>query len=497
MTRSLLATCLLLAITLFANAQTKSIQPAAYLNYHLGWDGTSSLLKVSLDYTPATKDSTVFIYGDLKFGGQKEIFKVLQNIETTDKIKLTPTERKITVYHTDGGPKKISYTINGQLVGNPKRATLDELFRPLITPNLLYLVPQFFMINPVGHPAAAATIQWDSFPPGLPYFISTAAGTAPNVKQSIPLNKQQDVLILMGADLIIDTYKVHGIPYYAITSKADTLNNLKADLEPFFKDYFPGLRNFWKDDNAPYYYISVLPLLSIDKPWATGYSQKHGFVMRYSGKFDNNKKRVLAHETSHAWIGNSMQIGNDEFDNQWFGEGFNDYVTMINLVSSGIQDKAAFLDYVNNDNLLAHYSSKVKNAPNDSIAAKFWVDKNYQTLPYKRGFIYAFYFDNQIRLASGGKRSIRDFLLALFKINQQIHTANPTANLTLNDYIKTASRFIPEKKVRHQLQTNLIAGNALDFKKIKLISGFKIDYRDSIPVLMISRTTNLRKIYSK
>jgi predicted metalloprotease with PDZ domain len=495
MTRFLPVIYLLCSISLFAKAQNKNTAPP--LAYHLGWDGKSAILQVSLDYAPANKDSTVFIYGDLNFGGQKEIFNVLQNINTKDKIKLTPRERKITVYHTGAGPTKISYTVNGQLVGNPKRATVDELFRPLITPNILYLVPQFFMINPVGHPASEASIQWDTFPAGLPYFMSTAAGAGPAVKQTITLKQEQDVLMLMGANLVINTYKVHGIPYYSITSKSDTINNLKAELKPFFELYFPGLRDFWKDNEAPYYYISVLPLLSIDKPWATGYSQKHGFVMRYSGKFDDDKKRVLAHETSHSWIGNNMQIGNDEFDNQWFGEGFNDYVTMINLVKSGIQDKAAFLGYMNKNNLYDHYSSQVKNAPNDSIAAKFWIDKNYQTLPYKRGFIYAFYFDNQIRLASGGKLSIRDFLLTLFKRNRQIHAANPAANLTLDDYIAAASKFIPEKQVRNEIQTYLIKGKPLDFKTIRLIDGFKMNYHDSIPVLSIGKTINLKKIYAQ
>ncbi|HWB26174.1 MAG TPA: hypothetical protein VG738_11875 [Chitinophagaceae bacterium] len=493
--RVILTTILLIGMSFFSSARNRQDTLSPQLSYHLRWDGKSTVLNVTLYYSPANKDSTVFVYGDPNFGGQNEIFKVLQHIESSDKIKLSPAERKITVYHTGPGLKQISYTVNGQLVGNPKRATVDELFRPLITPNILYLVPQFFMLNPQGRHAGSAIIQWDSFPQGIPYFISTAAGASPSEKQNIALNRQQDVLMLMGPALVIKTYKVHGIPYYAITSKADTINDLSKQLAPFFKYYFPGLRNFWRDDSAPYYYISILPLLSIDKPWATGYSQKHGFVMRYSGTFDDNKKRVLAHETSHAWIGNNMQVGDDEFNNQWFGEGFNDYVMLINLAASGIQDKTAFLDYINKDNLLAHYSSSVKDAPNDSIAAKFWADKRYQTLPYKRGFIYAFYFDNQVRLASGGHKTIRDFLLALFKRNQQIHAANPLANLTLNDYIAAASMFIPAEQVKHETGTYLLQGKPLDFRNIKLIKGFTMEYKDSIPVLSIDKSVHLKKIY--
>lgn len=108
MSRFLLSAWLLLCHLVLLHAKDKSSLPPAFLIYHLGWDGKSSILKVSLEYTPATRDSTVFIYGNPNFGGQKEIFRVLQNIDSKDKIILTPGERKITVYHTETGIKKIS-----------------------------------------------------------------------------------------------------------------------------------------------------------------------------------------------------------------------------------------------------------------------------------------------------------------------------------------------------------------------------------------------------
>ena len=218
--------------------------------------------------------------------------------------------------------------------------------------------------------------------------------------------------------------------------------------------------------------------------------------MKYSGKFDDNKKRVLAHETSHSWIGNGMQIGNDEFDNQWFGEGFNDYVMLINMVKSGISGKDSFLSYVNKDNLLAHYSSPAKSVPNDSIAAKFWTDKNYQVLPYKRGFIYAFYLDNQIRLASDGKQSIRDFLLVLLKRNKEIKAVNPGANLTPDDFIKSVAGFLPEKQVRQEVETYMLKGTPLNFREIKLIDGLNINYHGNIPVLSIRGGIDIEKALS-
>ena len=491
---------ILAALTSFVNlyAGPRENKPAALLEYHLSWDGKSSILRVSLEYTAASKDSTVFIYGEPNIGGQTEIFKVLGNIKAgaADRFTLDPKKRKITVFHNGAGTKKISYEINGQVVGNPKRATVDELFRPLITSKILYLVPHFFMINPIDQHAEMVSIQWDSFPPDLPYFISTAAESRASQKQTIAVAKKDDILMLMGSDLVINRYHVHGIPYYSITSKSDTINDLKAELDPFFTRYFPDLRDFWKDDQAPYYYLCILPLLSMDKPWATGFGWGHGFIMKYSGKFDDDKKKVLAHETSHAWIGMGMRIGNDEFDNQWFGEGFNDYAMLINLVKSDILDKTAFLAHVNKENLSAHYTSPVKAAPNDSIAAKFWTDRNYQVLPYKRGFIYAFYLDQQIRMSSGGRESIRDLLLQLFHRNQKLRTVDPNAKLTLEDFINAASAYLPAQQVRQEVENYMLKGTPIDFRKVKLSRGFKIHYQDSIPVLDIDYKIDFKKAVS-
>lgn len=495
--RVIILLCFVSGVT-YAHANYHKNDPNARLNYHLSWDGSSSILKVLLEYTASSKDSTVFTYGEPNIGGQTEIFKVLENIKClgSDRLTLNPKERKITIYHSEGGLKKISYEINGKLVGNPKRATLDELFRPLISPQILYLVPHFFTLNPVIQHAENFKIQWDSFPPNLPYFISTDAESSPSKTQTIAVNKRDEVLILMGSDLLINKYKVHGIPYYSILSKQDTLNNMKLELEPFFNHYFPDLRDFWQDDKASYYYLCILPLLSIDKPWATGFGWGQGFIMKYSGKFNDDKKKVLAHETSHSWIGMNMQIGANEFDNQWFGEGFNDYIMLLNLVKSDILDQKAFLTHVNKENFAPHYGGPVKNVPNDSIAARFWTDRNYQTLPYKRGFIYAFYMDNQIRLNAKGTKSIRDFLLALAEKNREIKAAKPQVSLTIDDFVKCASPFIPAKEVKKQINTYMLQGKPIDFKGIKLIDAFKIDYQDSIPVLRIKDNTDLRRVFT-
>jgi len=235
----LFLTYIILVFIPFTGLNTRTIHHILNnnLEYHLRWDGKSTILKVSLEYTPVTKDSTVFIYGSESFGGQKDIFKVVQNIkcDASDSIKITPKERRITVfYHSDEQPKRINYEINGQLVSNSGRAIYDELFRPVITGKTMYMVSCFFMMNPVKQKVSSFSIQWDSFPEHVPYFISTDPETSPLKKQTIAISKKEEILIVTGTDLLINKYDVHGIPYYSITSKRDTVNNLKAKLEPFF-----------------------------------------------------------------------------------------------------------------------------------------------------------------------------------------------------------------------------------------------------------------------
>jgi len=499
MDKAFLALGILISMPLaFLHAKIITHTPTDKLEYHLSWDGNSTVLKVSLDYTPFNKDSTVFTYGSENFGGQTDIFKVIQNINcnSSDRIKITAKERKITIYHSDDTPKSINYEINGQLVNNPKRAIYDQLFRPVIAKKTLYMVSSFFMLNPVIQKASAFSIQWDSFPANMSYFISTAPRTSPLIKQTLAISKKEDLLLLMGQDLLITSYNVHGIPYYSITSKKDTINNLPAELEPFFKSYFPDLRDFWQDDQAPFYYICALPLFTSNKSMTGGFGCGNGFMMKYAGKFDEWNKKVIAHETAHTWIGQGMVIGNSNFDHQWFGEGFDDYVTILNLVKSGLIDKSGFLNYLNKNVFLKHYTSPVKEAVNDSISPNYWKNDNYQKLPYTRGFIYAFYLDNQIRINSGGTRTIRDFLLALFKKNREIKSTDSTTNLSLNDFITTAANFLPTEHVDQEIDNYIIQGRPLDYRKVKLISDFKIDYDGEVPVLKINGRTDLQKVFS-
>ncbi|MFZ4105386.1 hypothetical protein [Flavobacterium sp.] len=476
--------------TLFAFGQNNK------QDYHLNWDGKSSKLKVQLDYTNATKDSTVFEYGNLSFGGQLDIFKVVKNIhcDISDKLKVDEKDRKITIYHKGSAKKKLTYEIDGQQPDDKKPSIFTELFRPVITNGFLSIVNDFFMMNMNEVTDASISVVWDKYPKSFTYFNSINPGAKPSNKESITQEHLGRRLFVMGENIAVTKYDVLGIPYYSIVSNEESYKVLKISFPPFFKDFFPSIRTFWQDYKAPFYFVAVLPLQYAGKTKAGGFGMDNGFMMKYLGDFDSWERVVVAHETSHYWIGGKLQLGKDSFENQWFGEGFNDYVTMINLAKSKVFSSTEFVEYLNGHNFKEHYTSAVKDSSNASIAKNYWTDyKNFGQLPYRRGLIYAFYLDNQIRLATGGKFTLRDFLLDVFHLRQ---TKKEEENITLNDFIELGSKYIPREQLKNEIETYMIQGKPIDFKLVKLIPEFQLYFKDDIPQVKITNEIDLETIYN-
>lgn len=482
---------LFLFLCMISSAQEKSKDN---MDYHLSWDGRSSKLKIDLNYyIDSPKDSTVFIYGD-PVGGQNAIFKVLSNIQVSadDALSVKEDERKIIIRHKSSGWQKLHYEIDGTLVVDSKRALPNELFRPVIAEGSFYIIGYNLFLDTVNRSFKNVSLVWDSRPADMPYFISVSPETEPDQTQIIEFEKRKDVLMVMDTDLIIKKYNVYGSPYYAITSKRDSLTDMQTKIKPYFDNFFPTTRNFWKDYSKEYYYLCILPLFNNVSSTRTGMNLGNGFTMKYTGSFDLLKKEVIAHETSHSWIGHGLKFKSSAMENLWFSEGFNDYIAVYNLAGSGMISSTEFLSYVNDNHLNPHYTSPVNTAPADSIAAHFWKDGKYEKLSYQRGFIYAFYLDNQIRLSSNGKYTIRAFLLDLFNENK----GSKRQLLTIDDFAAAASHYLPKEKVASDVKSFMLDGNLIEFAKVKLINEFTIKLINGIPVLEMSEKLNLKTIFT-
>ncbi len=464
------------------------------MDYHFSWDGNSSLLKVDLFYSPDSKDTTSFTYGWPEVGNQINIFSVVKNIQTEkgDSVSIDSANRKIIVWHKTSGQKKLHYEINGALISAAKHNNANEQFRPQLVPGCFYSLSfnVFMLVDTNVYKTLSYT--WDKWPAGIGYFSSADPESKPGTVVTIKTDQIRKIYMAMDKKLIVKTYKVGDVPYYAITSGRDSLNDMQAALKPFFSIFFPAVTDFWQDYKDKDYFISMLPFLNEAPDNYTGIGLIDGFSMRYTGPYDLAKTEVIAHETTHKWIGNKLPIKQKGMEYMWFEEGFNDYIDTYILAETKMITKKEFIHYINNNNITPHYKSPVRTAPADSIAKYFWTNHYYEKLPYERGFIYAFYLDNQIRLASKGKKTIRDFMLALLKNRSE----SKAVDFTIDDFIETAALFLPKAQVVAEVNKYMQNGDLLDFHSLKLIHDFHIHYDNGIPILTMSEKTDLQQLLS-
>ncbi len=487
-------------ILLFTFGIYSCAQQEPFMDYVFSWDGDSATLGVELTYSAAQKDSTVFIFGDPSFGGQNDIFNVIKNIRCTEPevLKIDEEDRRITVYHNGAKKHRLTYEIDGSLpVDKPTTASQTELFRPVITKGVLTLVNKQFALALTDESNPLVSFRWRAYPENVSYFNSIhPSQTDPSEKLSDYYdNLSKMVCFVMGDNISVEEYSVTDIPYYCVTTIEDKYgNDLQGSLSPFFESYFPSIHRFWNDTDFPFYFLSVTALQNNQAEiGGGGFGIKNGFIMKLGRTFGTWERYVTAHETAHTWVGIKIMLGEDSFDHQWFGEGFNDYTTIINLANSKIYGKEEFLHYLNEESLKQHYESEIKGTHNDSIATNYWTDyANYGKLPYRRGLIYAFYLDNQIRLASNGEFTLRNMLLDLYTLSK---AKKSDEVLTVDDFINAGATYLDKKELAGQIERYMIAGQPIDFNNVKLIAEFNIEINDNIPKVSLTERADLSTIY--
>src|SRR5690606_29080441 len=137
-----------------------------FMDYVLSWSGLSDRLSVELTYS-AEQDSTVFLFGDPGFGGQTDIFKVIQNIQcqAPEVLNIDEAERRITVYHNGAKEHTVTYEIVGSLpLDSPTTTSQKELFRPVITKGVMTLVNKQFALEITDKSNPLVSFRWQSYP---------------------------------------------------------------------------------------------------------------------------------------------------------------------------------------------------------------------------------------------------------------------------------------------------------------------------------------------
>jgi predicted metalloprotease with PDZ domain len=480
--KSLFAVLLILA----ASCSTKPHNSKAEIKYLLSYD--TNRIHVKLSYIPVENDSTKFTYGEPMFGGQPDIVRGITAIKVSkgNKLHFNELSREITVSFGSSRPITIEYDIID--THTTEHGLRGELFRPMIGADYFYCHGINLFLNPAFRDStvkAAQTVSWER----LPYFRLFQSFDPENDGTGISHGEPGEFLykLITGApDIITEKTKIDGtINYLVLRINKERDYNTKA-LTEYFEKYYSGIRRFWNDTTHQSYSLIIQPFLSIDHNIG-GMSLGNGFAGKYSFKIDTvlspERILVLSHEIGHHWIGGKIDT---DIKDQWFGEGFNDYLTYYTVAMTGLMTPGQFLHGFNSI-LESHYSSKINSLPNDSVWKNYWKMGDYNKLPYRRGEIFAFYLDNQIRIMSKGRQTFHDLMLSL---KEFCNKKNKGYQLSIKDFNEVASGYVGKETIQSEVDKYIVMGEPIRFTKEMLIDEFSLSFKGSVPVLGITDEKN-------
>ncbi|MGD0583175.1 MAG: hypothetical protein ABR974_09550 [Bacteroidales bacterium] len=473
---------LLVLIILAAGCTSKSDKSAGDIQYLLSY--YNNRIHVRLNYKPVEIDSTKFIYGEPMFGGQPDIIKGITNIKVSDgsNLHFNPSSREISVIFKTSRKVVIEYDITD--THTAEHGLRGELFRPMIAENYFYCHGVNLFLNPLFRDStrkAVQTVSWKKLP-GFKLFQSF---DPENDGSGVSRGEPGDFLFMLitGApDMITEKTKIDGTVNYLVMRINKEKDYNKKALTEYFEKYYAGIRTFWNDTTHQSYSLIVQPFLTVDHNIG-GMSLGNAFAGKYSFKIDTilsiDRILVLSHEIGHHWIGGKIDT---DMKDQWFGEGFNDYLTYYTVAMTGLMTPRQF-EHGFNSILESHYSSKLNCIPNDSVWKNYWKMGDYNKLPYRRGEIFAFYLDNQIRIMTSGKKSLHDFMLS---IQEFCSNKNKGYQLNVDDFVEVASRYVGKEKIKSDIDRYIIKGEPIRFTKEMLIDEFSLSFKGSVPVLAIT-----------
>lgn len=279
---------------------------------------------------------------------------------------------------------------------------------------------------------------------------------------------------------------------YSFTYESDTIyfiirGKWKAftdqEILNLLKQTFSSQRSFWNDSRKGDFSVTLTP--TYESWYSVGGS---GFSTSFISFASNNQKVTLSHlkwlynhELLHKWIGRTI-INDNEVEQYWFSEGFTDYFAYKLMLKNNLIDLSEYIEIINREVIIPHYQDPIKNIPNAEITFEnYWSEyAKYMKLPYRRGLLYAFLIDNQIKEESSYSVSLDNLM------NDLLHLSLNDNSLRLNKsvFIKNLSMYLNHPEVESDFEQYILEGNLIDFQD-KLPNGLSIDYQNNVPIFKL------------
>jgi predicted metalloprotease with PDZ domain len=344
------------------------------------------------------------------FGGVKNHWRYLTNLQVDGaSVDATaPAERALR--HAPGAPLTIRYRVTTAYASDPTGDDGNPYKGAVIRPAWFAALGDFVFAKPEGRDDAPATFAWRGWPAGWTHISDADHGS---MGRAMTVGDVIESTLLAGPDVALRTRPIPGGALrlatrgrwdWSLEDYADTMGRILSTE-----------RDFWGDVSGPF--TVTLFQLAPGKNFSSfgGTGRGDGFAQYASPDIAESVLVTnVAHENIHTWIPGrigEMPEGRAEASLFWLSEGFTEFYTARTLLHAGVWTPGQFVDDLNGK--LGDYArSPARSFPNARIATDFWTDPAVQQLAYRRGELFAYLLDRELRHA-GHAQGLETVLFAM------------------------------------------------------------------------------------
>ncbi len=437
-------------------------------------------VQVTFDYSSDSNGLIILRYENDSWGDH-DIFNCINRFDITPKPKNIEFLRDSSRIIIKTSPN-MNHTLRYQIVQDYDGLPMNQKrYRPMIDATYFHILGMRLFMTPEAvfeSDTSKAKIRID-------YDDKTREGI---FHSSFGKNTSQNIEVLRE-DLYASFFVGGDFRRYSFTHDQDTVYFVTRgkwktfqdqDIFKILKETIGSQRSFWNDPRKGNFSVSLVP--TYENWYSVGGS---GFSSSFVSFASNNDKVTLAqmqwlynHEMLHKWIGRTI-LNENEVEQYWFSEGFTDYYAYKLMLKNDRLNLTEYIDVINKEVIVPHYLDPVNSTPNAELTfEEYWSNyAKYMKLPYRRGLLYAFYIDNQIKEQSQYSRSLDDLMLDLFSM--ALHDKNIRFNQTL--FIKTLSDYLTASDLKSDFEQYILEGKFIDFEN-GLPNGISIEYQENIPI---------------
>jgi predicted metalloprotease with PDZ domain len=342
-----------------------------------------------------------------EWGGSGELWKHITALKV-DGGKMReagPSGRVIS--HQPGVPLTVRYRLVNGYDGDPAPG-MGNPYRPVVRPTWFQLIGDATFIEVEGRQDVPVQVHWANWPKA--WWHASDLDHA-DMGRTLRMHDVVDSVSIGGTAMKIHEREIEGGRLrFAVLGEWDFKTSGFADE---LASVLSAQRRFWGDANGPFF-VSLTPIAAAgDWRSAGGTGRGDGFALFSTRNATGGLRYLVAHEHIHSWVPAGLgRMPPVEQTDYWFSEGFTDFYALRTLLYSGswsLEEYAAKL----NEELAAHDVSPARNWSNSRLAEVFWTDKVAQRLPYRRGMLLAYRWDQMIRVRTGGAKDLDDVMLAM------------------------------------------------------------------------------------